>query len=410
MTEPEIVVTGLGAISSVGKTVPEMWDSVVNGVSGGKTLNSLSDKDPDISAVVAHEITDFDPTEYDYIDERMVGKFAQFGLVAAYEAIKDAGLDPTSSEWEENRVGTSFGTCAGGTKEIEEDLEARDRFRFYIGTEFLPNMAAGHISGHFETKGPCLAPTSACATGTHAIDTAAQELRKGRADVMIAGGGEKASSKVAIGTFDSLRAYSSNFDDCPTEACRPFDQKRDGVVVGDGSGALILETRDHAEERNADIYATVAGTGATADGAHPISQPEDANGLTRAIEMAVDDAELEDNSIDYISAHATSTSRGDIHESTAINKAFDGDTPYVTAMKSQLGHTLGAAGALEGVLAIKSMQENVIPPTINQEQIGEECNIQVVDQPINRNVSTVLSNSAGFGGTNGTVIFSDIYG
>lgn len=404
MSRSDVVVTGLGAISSVGTNVDTMWQAVVNGESGANTIQTFDIDETPFRGTVAHEIIDFDPSEHEYIDERMVGRFAQFGLVAAKEAIDDAGLDPGGPEWEETRIGTSFGTCNGGTREIEQNIESENGFQLYFGTQYLTNLAAGHISGQFKTKGPCLAPTTACAASTHAIDTAVQQLRNDRADVMIAGGAEK-TSKVPIGSFDAIRAYSIRHNDEPTKACRPFDQKRDGVVVGDGSGALILETREHAEKRDADVYATVAGTGATADGGHPISQPDDADGLTRAIEMAIDDAGIERDLVDCVSAHATSTSRGDVHEATAINNVFTGDTPYVTAMKGQLGHTFGAAGALEAVIAVKSICEDIIPPTINLQQLDEHCDIPVVDEPIHQRISTVLSNSAGFGGTNGTVIF-----
>ncbi|WP_330633213.1 beta-ketoacyl-[acyl-carrier-protein] synthase family protein [Halocatena halophila] len=407
MNVPEIVITGLGAISSIGKNAQSQWDAVVEGTSGGNTIQAFNPSETSLRGSVAHEITTFSPENYDFIEQRVTGEFTQFGLVAANEALEDAGLDPNDSEWESSRVGTSFGTCFGGVKELGNDIR-NGKFSFHISIQFLPNLAAGHISSQFNARGPNKAPTTACAAGTHAIDTAVQELRQGRADIMIVGGAEKAVHRFGVGGFDAIRAYSTSHNGEPTKACRPFDQDRDGVVVGDGSGALILETREHAQRRGADVYATVAGLGASSDAMHPISPPDDAHGLIHAIEMAITDAGIKKNAIDYVSAHGTSTPGGDVHEATAVNKVFgDQKMPYVTAMKSQTGHTLGAAGAIEAVIAVQSIINNVIPPTINLENRDSECDIPVVTEPIEQNVSTVLSNSAGFGGTNGTVIFTD---
>ncbi|WP_207592591.1 beta-ketoacyl-ACP synthase II [Halomontanus rarus] len=400
----EAVITGVGAITPIGSTVDELWTNLKDGVSGANEIAAFDPERYDLSTSVACEITDFDPTDHDEIDERTTGRFAQFAAVAAIEALEDAGLDPGDECWEPDRVGTSIGTCTGGGLEFFEDtqrMEAGERPRFYSSLVMLSNLAAGTTSIVADARGPNRAPATACAAGTHALTAAADDLHAGRADVMIAGGAEAPILPLLVNGFDSLRAYSTA-DRPPAEYSRPFDADRDGLIFGEGAGILVLETRAHAEERGADVLATLAGSGMTADAHHPIRPSGD--GLARAMENALEDAELAPEAVDHVNAHATSTPKGDAVEAAAIRDVLGDDVPPVTAFKGHLGHSFGAAGALEAVIATRMIQHGYVPGTRNHDET--DCDIPVVGHGagFETDVNAVLSNSAGFGGTNGSIL------
>ncbi|MCU4744417.1 beta-ketoacyl-[acyl-carrier-protein] synthase family protein [Natronoglomus mannanivorans] len=400
----DVVITGVGAITPIGASADELWTSLKAGVSGANEIAAFDLDQYGLSTSVACEITDFDPADHDEIDERTTGRFAQFATVAAMDALEDAALDPASEVWDPDRVGVSIGTCTGGGLELFEDtrrMEAGEQSRFYSSLVVLSNLAAGTTSIVADARGPNRAPATACAAGTHALTAAADDLRADRADVMIAGGAEAPILPLLLEGFESLRAYSTA-DRSPAAHSRPFDADRDGLVFGEGAGVLVLETREHAEARGADILATLAGGAMTADASHPIRPSGD--GLARAMEQALEAAELAPNSIDHVNAHATSTPKGDAVEAAAIRDVFGADVPPVTGFKGHLGHSFGAAGALEAVIATQMIQDDYVPGTLNHRE--SDCDVPVVGHGagFETDVNTVLSNSAGFGGTNGSVV------
>lgn len=400
----DVVITGTGAITSIGASADELWTNLKDGTSGANEITAFDPERYDLSTSVACEITDFDPADHDEIDERTTGRFAQFATVAAMEALEDAALDPDDGSWEPDRVGVSIGTCTGGDLELFEDtrrMEAGDHPRFYSSLVVLSNLAAGTASIVTDARGPNRAPATACAAGTHALTAAADDLQAGRADVMIAGGAEAPILPLLLDGFESLRAYST-VDRPPAEHSRPFDADRDGLIFGEGSGILVLETREHAEERGADVVATLAGSGMTADASHPIRPSGD--GLARSMRNALEDAALTPDAIDHVNTHATSTPKGDAVEAEAVRTVFGDDVPPVTAFKGHLGHSFGAAGALEAVIATRMIQHGYVPGTLNHRE--SDCDVPVVGhgEGFVTEVTAVLSNSAGFGGTNGSVV------
>lgn len=400
----EFVITGLGAVTSVGEDLPETWNALTGGESGAAEVTRFDPDEYGFRTSSACEV-DVDPSEYDYIDERSMGGYARIGLIAAVEAVQDAGYG-AEPEWADpGRVGVSFASSEGGLDVVEDavrELMNDDLISPKYSIKFLSNLAAGHVSISLNAQGPNRSDSTACAAGTHAICTAVDEMRLGRADVMIVGGTDAATYPCTFAAFDAMRAFTRT-DDPPEEAITPFDADRDGFLMGEGAGALVVETREHAEERGADVYAVVEGTGRSADAEHPTRPPEDARGLRAAVTDALDEAGRRPDEVDHVSAHGTATPAGDAHESLCLNTVFD-DVPPVTSIKSMLGHTRGAAGAIEAVVGTLSIQEDVIPPTINYETPDPDCDVPVVDERMDAEVNTVLSNSAGFGGTNGSVV------
>ena len=402
----DVVITGLGAVSPVGTSASETWDGLKRGQSGAGpvTLFAPDELAYDYHCELGCEV-DFDPGDYDCVEEGRMGRYCQIGMVAAQEAIDDAGFG-TDPDWDDpKRTGVSFGSCLGGVDVIERTTiktHGSGRISPRLSLKYLANMPAGYIGIAFDAQGQNRAPATACAAGTHAIGAAADDIRLGRADVMIAGGTDTGVSKTIACGFDLLRALSNSYDE-PATAIRPFDDGRDGFLLGEGAGALILESAEHAEERGAEILATVEGSGRSADAEHPIRPASDARGLTSAMEKALADANRSPDAIDHVSAHATATPRGDVHEALSLNRTFD-EVPPVTSVKSMIGHTLSAGGAIEAVAATKTIEENVIPPTINYETPDPDCDVPVAAEPLETQVDTVMSNSAGFGGTNGTLI------
>jgi 3-oxoacyl-[acyl-carrier-protein] synthase II len=403
------VVTGLGIISPLGNTVSEAWDRALAGSPG---ITRITRFDPSrLASQIAGEVKGFDVAPYMSPKEaRRMDIFIQYGVAAGLQAWREAALEVTPQNAE--RVGVNFGSGIGGLPLIEsmhDELKANGPRR--ISPFFIPgsiiNMTAGLLSIEVGAKGPNLAMVTACTTSTHCIGEAAKSIRYGDADVMIAGGSEATVTELAIGGFASARALSTRNDD-PAGASRPWDKDRDGFVLGEGAGAVVLEEYEHAKARGAKIYGELVGYGVSADAHHMTAPPEDGDGGFRAMRNALKDANLESSSIDYINAHGTSTPLGDIAETLAIKKLLGARAPRVAvnSTKSMTGHLLGAAGAVEAIFSILALRDQVSPPTINLRTPDPQCDLDYVPNEKRRMpIRVALSNSFGFGGTNGTLIF-----
>jgi len=404
-----VVVTGLGMLSPLANNVKDSWEAILQGKSGVRLVDffDITNYPSKISA----SIKNFNPAPYlSPKDVRRIDLFIQFAIVAAHEAKEDAGFDISLED--PTRVGVSIGAGICGLPAIEKSAEVllksgpRKLSPFFIPA-IVTNMAGGNVSIELGLKGPNVSIVSACATGTHNIGEAARIIAYGDADVMFCGGSEMATSGLGLGGFAALRALSTRNDE-PEKASRPFDRDRDGFVLGDGAGVLILEELEHAKKRGAKIYAEVAGYGMSSD-AHHITCPDpNGDGGRRAVLNALNDAKMNPEEIDYINAHATSTPAGDELEVLAVKRAF-GDHAYKLAMsatKSMTGHLLGATGAVEAIFSILAMRDQVAPPTINLDNPSENCDLNFVPHtPQEMKINNVLSNSFGFGGTNATIIF-----
>ena len=410
MNKRRVVVTGLGMISPLGVGNEPTWQGLLEGRNGVGPITKF-----DASAYacrIAGEVKGFDPEQW--IEKKEVKKsdtFIHYAIVAAQMAVDDAKLDTKAED--PDRVGVIIGSGIGGLPLIEEmHRKLIERGPSRIAPFFIPglivNLATGQISIRFGAKGPSSAPATACATGAHAIGDAFKIIQRDDADVMFAGGSEAVITPLAVGGFAAMRAMSTRNDD-PAHASRPWDLNRDGFVIGEGSGVLILEEREHAIARGAHIYCELVGYGMTSDAYHITSPSEDGDGMARVMKRALKDAALEPKDIQYINAHGTSTPVGDRVETTAIKKVF-GDEAYkvaISSTKSMTGHLLGAAGGLESAIAAMVVKTGRIPPTINYETPDPECDLDYVpNQARTMDVTNVLSNSFGFGGTNATLIFS----
>jgi 3-oxoacyl-[acyl-carrier-protein] synthase II len=405
-----VVVTGLGIISPVGNTVPEAWDAILAGKSG---IGRVSRFDPSrLASQIAGEVKDFDVSKYLSPKEaRRMDRFIHFGMAAGLQAWKDSGnaVTPETAE----RFGINFGSGIGGLPLIEEMhnelLKSGPR---RISPFFIPgtiiNMIAGNLSIMLGTKGPNLAIVTACTTSTHCIGEAAKAIRYGEADVMIAGGAEATVTELAMGGFASARALSTRNDD-PAGASRPWDKDRDGFVLGEGAGAVVLEEYERAKQRGARIYCELAGYGVSSDAYHMTAPAEDGEGAFRCMNNALRDAGMNVDGIDYVNAHGTSTPLGDIAETVAVKRAF-GDRAKkvaVNSTKSMTGHLLGAAGGIEAVFSILALVNQVSPPTINLQTPDPQCDLDYVPNTARKmQIRAALSNSFGFGGTNGSLVFS----
>jgi 3-oxoacyl-[acyl-carrier-protein] synthase II len=406
------VVTGLGIISPLGNTVSEAWDRALAGTPG---VTRITRFDPSrLASQIAGEVKAFDVAPYMSPKEaRRMDLFIQYGMAAGLQAWREAALAVTPQNAE--RVGVNFGSGMGGLPLIEsmhDELKANGPRR--ISPFFIPgsiiNMTAGLLSIEVGAKGPNLAMVTACTTSTHCIGEAAKSIRYGDADVMIAGGSEATVTELAIGGFASARALSTRNDD-PAGASRPWDKDRDGFVLGEGAGAVVLEEYEHARARGAKIYCELVGYGVSADAHHMTAPPDDGDGGFRAMRNALKDANLESSSIDYINAHGTSTPLGDIAETLAIKKLLGARAPSVAvnSTKSMTGHLLGAAGAVEALFSILALRDQVSPPTINLRTPDPQCDLDYVPNERRRMpIRVALSNSFGFGGTNGTLIFKQL--
>ncbi|HEY0142708.1 MAG TPA: beta-ketoacyl-ACP synthase II [Thermoanaerobaculia bacterium] len=410
MTKRRVVITGVGMISPLGIGNEPTWEALLAGRSGIDRITKFDVSD--YPAKIAGEVRGFEASNW--IEKKEVKKsdtFIHYAVAAAQMAVDDAKFD--SSKEDADRVGVIIGSGIGGLPLIEEmHKKLLERGPSRISPFFIPglivNLASGHISIRFGCKGPSSAPATACATGAHAIGDAAKIIRYDEADVMFAGGSEAVISALAVGGFSAMRALSTRNDD-PQHASRPWDRERDGFVMGEGAGVVILEEREHALARGARIYAELTGYGMTSDAFHITSPSEDGDGMVRVMGRALKDAGLAPEQIDYINAHGTSTPVGDKTETIAIKKVF-GEHAYklaISSTKSMTGHLLGAAGGLETAIAALCMKNDVIPPTINYEFPDPECDLDYVPNvKREQKLTHVMSNSFGFGGTNATLILS----
>ncbi len=410
MSKRRVVVTGLGLVSPVGLNVKEAWDNILAGRSGIGPITHF-----DVSAFPVRfggSVRGFDPTAYmSEKDARKMDTFIQYGIAAAAEAVADAGLEVTEDNAE--RIGVAIGSGIGGLGTIERNHEAYTRggprklSPFLIPAAII-NMISGHVSIRYGMKGPNIALVTACATATHSIGDAARIIEYGDADVMLAGGAEMATTPLGLGGFAAARALSRRNDD-PETASRPWDAERDGFVLADGAGVVVLEEYEFARRRGARIYAEVIGYGMSGDAYHMTAPSEGGEGACRCMQAALKNAGVAPEAVDYINAHGTSTPAGDKAEVLAIKRAF-GDHAYKLAMsstKSMTGHLLGAAGGVEAVFTVLSIRDQVAPPTINIQTPDPECDLDFVPGSAREmKIDVALSNSFGFGGTNGTLVFS----
>lgn len=403
-----VVVTGLGAITPVGNTAEESFDRIKKGISG---IGPLSHIDSSIYNVkVAAEVKDFKPEEYmDMKEARRMGRFTQLAVAASKMAVKDAEL--TIDENNAERVGVWIGSGIGGLGEFEEqhikflDKGVR-RVSPFIIPMLIPDLAAGRVSIELGAKGINSCTVTACASGANSIGDSFKVIQRGDADVMITGGTEAAITPMTVAGFSNMTALSANPD--PQTASRPFDKNRNGFVIGEGAGILILEELNHALARGAKIYGEIAGYGATGDAFHITTPAPEGEGGQRSMIMALQDAELKPEDVDYINAHGTSTHYNDLYETQAIKAVF-GRHAYklqISSTKSMTGHLLGAAGAIEAIFSVMAIRDKVIPPTINYETADPELDLDYVpNEARNQELNTVLSNSLGFGGHNVTLVF-----
>src|SRR5437660_5282789 len=405
-----VVVTGLGIVCPLGNSVQEAWDKALAGTSG---ITRITRFDPSrLASQIAGEVKSFDVTPYMSPKEaRRMDLFIHYGMAAGLQAWRDCGLQATPENAE--RVGVNFGSGIGGLPLIEtmhDELKKSGPRR--ISPFFIPgsiiNMIAGLLSIELGAKGPNLAIVTACTTSTHCIGEATKSIRYGEADVMIAGGAEAVVTELAIGGFASARALSTRNDD-PASASRPWDKERDGFVLGEGAGAVVLEDYEHAKARGAKIYCELVGYGASADAHHMTAPPEDGDGGFRAMRNAVRDGSLDPSTVDYINAHGTSTPLGDVAETLAVKRLL-GERAHkvaVNSTKSMTGHLLGAAGGVEAVFSVLALRDQVSPPTINLRTPDPECDLDYVPNAARKMpIRVALSNSFGFGGTNGTLVFA----
>ncbi|HEU4655403.1 MAG TPA: beta-ketoacyl-ACP synthase II [Steroidobacteraceae bacterium] len=410
MSKRRVVITGLGIVSPVGSTVETAWKNLLEGRSGIGPITRF-----DVSAFPVRfggSVAGFEAEKYlSPKDLRKMDPFMHYGYAAAADALKDSGIVVTPEN--SARIGVAMGAGIGGLDTIEENYRkyAETHSPKRISPFFVPgsiiNMISGHVSINFKLTGPNIATVTACTTSTHAIGIAARLIQYGDADVMIAGGAEMATTPLGLGSFSQARALSTRNDD-PQGASRPWDRDRDGFVLSDGAGAVLLEEYEHAKARGARIYAEFAGFGMSGDAFHITAPPEDGEGARLAMANALRDAQLNPDAVEYVNAHATSTDLGDRAETLAMKRCFGpaAQKVAVSSTKSMTGHLLGAAGAVEAIFSILAIRDQVAPPTINLDNPGEGCDLDYVPKtarPMKINVA--LSNSFGFGGTNGSLIF-----
>ena len=410
-----IVITGMGAITPLGLDVDSTWQRLIQGESGIKPITHFEASE--YRAQIAGTVEGFDISQYmSAKDARRYDTFVQYGVAAAAQALQQAGFisdlqaSPVTGV-DPNRIGVLIGSGIGGITTIEENtLKLNQNSPRKISPFFVPsaivNMAAGQVAIRHGLKGLNLATATACTTATHAIGLSARLIAYGDADVIVAGGCEKASSQLGIGGFSAMQALSTR-NDAPTQASRPFDKDRDGFVLGDGAGVLVLESLAHAKARGATILAELVGFGMSDDASHITAPPDNGEGAAAAMQNAITDAGIAANEVGYINAHGTSTPAGDVAESRAIETVL-GHSVSVSSTKSMTGHLLGAAGGIEAIFTIKALQQQVLPPTINLDNPDPNCNLDYVPHTARQvaNLNFAISNSFGFGGTNGSLLFA----
>ncbi len=415
MMKRRVVVTGMGAVTALSCKVADLWQRVLRGESGIGPVRLIPEEMLSrLKVRFAGEISDWNCDEYiNSKEQKRLDRFAQFGLCAGIDAVKDSGLDfSKENPW---RCGVIIGSGIGGLNEIEEQIarlihKGPDRVSAFTIPKLMANAASGHVSIYYGLKGINTAVATACASAANAMGDAFHAIQHNVADVMITGGAEATITPIAIAGFSNMRALSER-NDAPQQASRPFDIDRDGFVMGEGAGVLIFEEYEHAKARGANIYAEVLGYGATADGGHITTPDENGTGAGKAMELALQNAELDPTRVDYINAHGTSTPLGDAAETAAIKRVF-GDQAYklnVSSTKSQLGHLLGASGGVELVLSVLAVRDNVVPPTINLQTPDPKCDLNYTPNTAQeRQVRVAMSNSFGFGGHNASLVVGKV--
>ena len=403
-----VVVTGLGAVTPVGNDVQTSWSSIKAGKSGIDYIKKFDTSD--LKVTVAAEVKDFDPTKYiEKRDLRKTDEFTIYAVAAAAQAVEDSGIE---GKIDPDRFGVYIGSGIGGMQSFYANSIAMDhsgprKVSPYFVPMMIANMASGTVAIRFKAQGPCLPIVTACATGTHSIGEAFHAIKYGSADAIIAGGAEAAVTPLSIAGFSSCKALSTKND--PKTVCTPFDQRRDGFVMGEGAGILILEEYEHAKARGAKIYAEICGYGNSCDAYHITAPQPDAEGPSRAIKIAMSEAEIKENDKVYINAHGTSTPANDKTETLAIKKAFGEDRAkelLISSTKSMTGHMLGAAGGGEAVVSVFALDEGILPPAIKYEQPDPECDLNYIpNKAVEQQVDFTMSTSLGFGGHNACIVF-----
>ncbi len=412
-----VVVTGLGAITPIGNSVSAYLEGLQKGISGSGPITHFDASN--FKTRFACEVKDFDPEDFiDRREARRIDRFSQFGLVAGSEAMANAGLEDAADKFNPDRIGVIWGSGIGGLKSLEVEIEAFvegngiPRFNPFMIPRMIADIAAGHLSMKYGLRGTNFATVSACASASHAIMVAFDFIRSGRNDIILTGGSEATITQAGVGGFNAMKALSTRNED-PATASRPFDADRDGFVLGEGAGALVLEEYEHAVKRGATIYAEIAGCGATADAHHITAPHPEGLGASNVMRMALADAGLNPEDIQYVNVHGTSTPLGDIAEVKAIRQVF-GEKAFdlnISSTKSMTGHLLGAAGAVEALASIFAINHHFIPPTINHFTDDPELDPRynfTFNSPQDRKVDAALSNTFGFGGHNSSVIFKRV--
>ncbi|WP_273807822.1 MULTISPECIES: beta-ketoacyl-ACP synthase II [unclassified Pseudomonas] len=409
MSRRRVVITGMGMVSPLGADVASSWEGILAGRSGIAPIEHM-----DVSAFstrIGGSVKGFDVEQYLSAKEaRKLDLFIQYGLAASFQAMRDSGLEVNDGNRE--RMGVAMGSGIGGLTNIEANCQSllaqgpRRISPFFVPGSII-NMVSGFLSIHLGLQGPNYAIATACTTATHCIGMAARNIAYGEADVMVAGGSEMATSGLGLGGFGAARALSTRNDD-PTRASRPWDRDRDGFVLSDGAGALVLEDYEHAKARGARIYAELIGFGMSADAFHMTAPPEDGAGAARCMRATLKDAGIAPEAVDYVNAHGTSTPAGDLAEVAALKQVFGEQAKRlsVSSTKSMTGHLLGAAGAVEAIFTVLALRDQVAPPTINLDNPSDGCDLDFVPHEARqRPIEVALSNSFGFGGTNGSLVF-----
>ncbi|MDG2347418.1 MAG: beta-ketoacyl-ACP synthase II [SAR86 cluster bacterium] len=403
-----VVVTGLGILSPIGNTVDDAWSSCIEGKSG---ITKIDIGLLDSPVTIGGRLKNFNPSDFlDSKEVRRIDPFIQYGVIAANQSIEDSGI--LNSNLDLTKVGVNFGAGIGGIDTIEKNkLLLEERGYKKVSPFFVPGSIVNMISGLVSIKhgfmGPNTSVVTACSTGNHCIGTAARSVAYGEADVMIAGGAEMASTPLSIAGFISARALSLNPD--PKTASKPWDLNRDGFVLSDGAGSLVLEEYEHAKKRGANIYAELTGFGTSSDAYHMTAPPADGRGASLSMSNAISDAQINLSDIHYINAHGTSTPLGDLAETIALKSVFGNSVPPISSTKSMTGHMLGAAGAIESIFCIKSINSGIIPPTINLTDPDPNCDLDYTPlESVEIAVDVAMNNSFGFGGANSTLVFQKI--
>jgi 3-oxoacyl-[acyl-carrier-protein] synthase II len=407
-----VVVTGLGTINPLGNSVESSWQALVNSKSGIKTIDTFNTEGYPCKIAATVDDSFIDENIVSARDLRKIDRFIALGLIAADEAIKDSGF--VSDENSSLSSGVMVGSGIGGLDTIYKNSSILDNQGIRkISPFFIPsaliNLLSGHISIRYNLKGPNSSPVTACATGTHAIGDSFTLIKNGKADLMVCGGAEAAICPIGIAGFSAARALCDTFNDNPSKGSRPWDKDRSGFVMGEGAGVLILEEFEHAKKRNAKIYGEVKGYGLSGDAFHITKPSEDGSGGFRAMQMALKESKLDSDEINYINAHGTSTPVGDMIELSAVEKLFgSNENLFMSSNKSAIGHLLGAAGAVEAVFSLKSLENKTLPPTLNLDNPSTTTKINLIPhESISEPIDNLISNSFGFGGTNASLIFGN---